>query len=321
MTWHASMSWEIAQKRAVVLGKIRSYFSEKNVIEVETPILSLGTVTDVHLDAFKTKYDFLLDGRVDCYLQTSPEFAMKRLIASGYRDIYQICKAFRDEPYSKYHNPEFTILEWYRLDFDHFDLMDDVEALLKATLCISSTKRVSYQDVFFQYLNVDPLSTTIEHCLKVIEEHNMCETWLTESQDLDLLLQFLFTQLIEPQIGLEQPYFVYNFPASQASLARLDHVDQRVANRFECYYRGIELVNGFYELSDCSLQLQRFKHDNNIRQAKNLATKPIDNRFISALESGLPNCSGVALGIDRLVMLALQLKSIDQVLTFPIKDA
>lgn len=321
MSWHASMTWEIAQKRAVLLSKVRSYFEDNNVIEVETPLLSLGTVTDVYLDAFKTKYDFLLEGQVDCYLQTSPEFAMKRLLASGYQDIFQICKAFRDEPFGSHHNPEFTMLEWYRLDYDHFDLMDDVEDLLKATLNIPGVNRISYQEAFLLHLSLDPLSTTIEQCLDVIDKNEMSECWLTESEDLDLLLQFLFTQVIEPKIGLEQPCFVYNFPASQASLARIDAHDKCVANRFECYYKGVELANGFYELSNSSLQLTRFKQDNIKRKAKGMLDKPIDNRFIKALEEGLPNCSGVALGLDRLVMLALQLSSIDKVLTFPIKDA
>ena len=321
MTWKASMCWEVAKKRANILSKIRDYFSDSNVIEVETPLLSLGTVTDVYLDAFKTKYDFLLEGSVECYLQTSPEFAMKRLLASGYQDIYQICKAFRDEPFGTHHNPEFTMLEWYRLGFDHFDLMKDVTDLLKATLDITSVDKLSYQNVFQQYVNIDPLATTIYECLKVISDNKMTEDWLENSHDLDVLLQFIFSQIIEPKIGLQKPCFIYNFPASQASLARLDSCDPRVANRFECYYKGVELVNGFYELSDSSLQLERFIQDNNMRVQKNLAKRPIDLRLIEALENGLPSCSGVALGIDRLIMLALDLPTIDKVLTFPINDA
>ncbi|NQY37153.1 MAG: elongation factor P--(R)-beta-lysine ligase [Alteromonadaceae bacterium] len=325
MTWRTTLDWQTAKQRASILKEIRHFFETRNVTEVETPLLSQGTITDVHLDAMTSRYDFLANSTSEqsttFYLQTSPEFAMKRLLASGYGCIFQICKAFRHEGYGKHHNPEFSILEWYRLGFDHFKLMNEVGELLQCILQCDQPTQISYQDVFIKHLNIDPLIATREELLVIIDEHNKLSDWLLHEHDLDTLLQFVFCELIEPNIGKKSPCFVYNFPSSQASLAKISKEDSRVADRFECYYLGIELANGFHELTDVSQQLQRFEQDNIKRVASKLPVRPIDNSFISALENGLPQCSGVALGIDRLVMLALQIENIEQVLTFPIERA
>ncbi|WP_286264297.1 elongation factor P--(R)-beta-lysine ligase [Thalassotalea atypica] len=321
MSWQPTMSWESAQRRANILTVIRAFFLERGVTEVETPLMTQGTVTDVHLDAFETRYDFLAEGRQPYYLQTSPEFAMKRLLASGYGCIYQICKAFRHEGHGRFHNPEFTMLEWYRLGFNDVQLMDEIDDLLKLILKTGSAERLSYQEAFIRYVGIDPLNTNITECLGVIEESDKSEEWLSSSENLDTLLQFIFNFAVEPNIGNEQPCFIYSFPASQASLAKLNPDNESVAQRFECYFKGVELVNGFNELTDPIQQRARFVEDNKDRIKQGLSTRIIDERFIRALENGLPDCSGVALGIDRLVMLSLGSKHIDEVMSFPVDKA
>ncbi|MDX2366908.1 MAG: elongation factor P--(R)-beta-lysine ligase [Colwellia sp.] len=322
MSWQPTLTWEYAQKRAQILQQIRQFFNERNVIEVETPALSQGTVTDVHLEAITCRYDFLSDSSPDkstnLYLQTSPEFHMKRLLASGYGCIFQIAKAFRHEEAGRFHNPEFTLLEWYRLGFDHFTLMDEVAELLKTVLDCTEPTQTTYQHVFIKLVSLDPLTATRAQLLSLIKDHDKLSEWLTVEQDNDILLQFIFSELIEPHIGNESPCFVYNFPRSQASLAKISPEDPRVAERFECYFQGVELVNGFNELIDSTVQSERFHEDNIKRKNFYLPEKPIDKNFIAALSQGLPQCSGVALGIDRLIILALKAKHIEQVISFPI---
>ncbi|WP_114324900.1 elongation factor P--(R)-beta-lysine ligase [Candidatus Colwellia aromaticivorans] len=322
MSWQPTLSWEYAQKRAQILQNIRQFFDERNVIEVETPALSQGTVTDVHLDAITCRYNFLCDSSpekaTNLYLQTSPEFHMKRLLASGYGCIFQIAKAFRHEEAGRFHNPEFTLLEWYRLGFDHFMLMEEVAQLLKAVLDCTEPTQTTYQQLFIDLLSTDPLMATRVQLLSLIKDHDKLSEWLTVEQDNDILLQFIFSEIIEPQIGNDSPCFVYNFPRSQASLAKICPQDTRVAERFECYFHGVELVNGFNELTDIDAQSKRFQEDNTKRKMLSLPEKPIDKNFIAALSQGLPQCSGVALGLDRLIMLALKVENIEQVVSFPI---
>ena len=325
MSWQPSMNWQDAKKRAHILAQIRSFFLVRNVIEVDTPILSHKTVTDAHLDAFVTQYSYSPESHCDestaLYAQTSPEFAMKRLLASGYGCCYQICKAFRHEQHGRYHNPEFTMLEWYRIDFDHFQLMDEVEALLQVVLDCQQGERISYQDLFITQVNIDPLDTDKQQLIEVISKHNKLSNWLETEDCIDTLLQFIMAELIEPNIGSDVPCFVYNFPASQASLAKVCKTDPRVAERFECYFKGIELANGFHELTDAEQQKLRFEKDNDFRTHLGKAEHVIDDNFILALEHGLPSCAGVALGVDRLIMLAISANKIDQVITFAIPDA
>jgi len=325
MTWQSTLTWQNAQKRANILQEIRQFFAERNVVEVETPALSQGTVTDVYLDALTCKYNFLADGSseqsADLFLQTSPEFHMKRLLASGYGCIYQIAKAFRHEESGRYHNPEFTMLEWYRIGFDQFELMSEVAELLQAVLGGDKALFTSYQDIFIETVSVDPLTATFDELVEVLTKHGKAADWLIEMTDADLLLQFIFTEIIEPTIGVNEPRFIYDFPIAQASLAKRSIDDPRVAQRFECYFRGIELVNGFNELTDASEQVARFEQDNAKRKQQGLAVKSIDGNFIAALNHGLPQCSGVALGIDRLVMLALDTQEISEVQSFSIERA
>lgn len=325
MSWKTKVSWENAQLKANILNNIRIFFSERGVTEVDTPLLSNGTITDEHLDAFTVFYDYFNDSPGGhsslLYLQTSPEFAMKRLLASGYGCIYQITKAFRDESFGRFHNPEFTMLEWYRLGFNHHELMNEVGELLQQVLLCGMPHRMTYQDAFINRVQIDPLETTHSELISLLKKNNKLSDWLENESDIDTLLQVVFSELIEPSIGLDVPCFVYNFPRSQASLAKISNDDDRVAERFECYYQGIELANGFHELTDVDIQRTRFQQDNVKRISTNKVTKCFDENFLLALKSGLPDCAGVAIGIDRLFMLALKKDHIDQVQSFTIVDA
>ena len=325
MSWQSTLSWENAQKRSRILQQIRQFFVERDVVEVETPSLSQGTVTDIHLEGLTCRYSFLDDSPVSqstsLYLQTSPEFHMKRLLASGYGSIFQIAKAFRHEEFGRFHNPEFTLLEWYRVGFNHFDLMDEVAALLMTVLNCAEPIKKTYQTLFIEHVALDPLIASRNDLLELINTNNKLSDWLLKEHDNDILLQFIFSEIIEPKIGCNAPCFVYDFPRSQASLAQLCPSDNRVAQRFECYYQGIELVNGFNELTSYEDQIERFQDDNKKRKKLGLEAKRIDNNFISALTYGLPQCSGVALGVDRLIMLALKVDKIEQVISFPITNA
>ncbi|TAP31331.1 elongation factor P--(R)-beta-lysine ligase [Alteromonas sp. KUL17] len=320
-SWQPTTTYEARVARAELLRTIREFFYARNVLEVDTPLLSNGTVTDEHLDAFDTQFNFASSGKpTTLYLQTSPEYAMKRLLCADSGSIYQVCKAFRHEGEGRWHNPEFTMLEWYRLGFDHFALMDEVDALLQETLNTASAEKVTYQQAFQTYLKIDPLSADNDVLLKAMEEQNI-DIHAPQSLSYDSKLQLLFSFVIEPKIGNEKPCFIYDFPASQAALAKLSPVDERVAERFEVYYKGAELANGFHELSAAKEQRERFETDNEKRKETGLPAKPIDENFLSALDAGLPSCSGVALGIDRLLMLKTDAKHIQEVINFTVNRA
>ncbi|OEE17176.1 elongation factor P--(R)-beta-lysine ligase [Aliivibrio fischeri] len=319
--WMPSASIEQLQQRADILTAIRSFFSERKVMEVDTPAMSHATVTDVHLHTFQT--DFIGPGYADgihLYFMTSPEFHMKRLLAAGSGCIYQINKAFRNEEAGRYHNPEFTMLEWYRLGFDHHDLMDEMNELLTLVLKCDNAERMTYQEAFIQVLGVCPLEASMDELRAVAAPLGLSDIADIE-EDRDTLLQLLFSMGVEVKIGQDVPAFVYDFPASQAALAKINPSDPRVAERFEVYFKGIELANGFHELDNAKEQLMRFEEDNAKRKSMGLIEQPIDYHLIAALEAGLPNCSGVALGIDRLIMLAMGEKHIDQVTAFPFDRA
>ncbi len=317
LDWQPTTSREVLIARAEMLSKIRDFFKSKKVIEVDTPALSQGTVTDVYLESMTSCCNSVEDGSRTLYLQTSPEFAMKRLIAAGSGCIYQICRAFRDDESGRVHNPEFLLLEWYRMEYDHFQLMSEMDELLGLVLGTKKAHKVSYQQLFMDYLQFDPLTAStddIQHL--VLKKINGLKL-----DDRDQMLQVLFSSLIEPSIAKNRPLMVFDYPASQSALARLSTSDQRVAERFEVYYRGVELANGFHELTHEGEQRQRFLNDNLQRKATGKEEKPLDERFLSAIGSGLPDCSGVALGLDRLLMLLLQKESIVEVMPFPINRA
>lgn len=320
-TWRPSASIEQLKQRAKLIGDIRQFFREKEVLEVDTPALSHAAVTDIHLHSFKTS--FIGPGYADgypVYLMTSPEFHMKRLLAAGSGSIYQISKSFRNEENGRYHNPEFTMLEWYRVGFDHHQLMDEMDELLQRVLHAGKAVRLTYQQAFLSALEVCPLEAPLQELKECAFKLGLKDIAENE-QDRDTLLQLLFSLGVEKQIGIKAPAFVYDFPASQAALAKINAKDPRVAERFEVYYKGIELANGFNELDDGEEQLARFVADNQKRRSLGLEMQPIDSHLIDALNAGLPACAGVALGIDRLIMLALGAEHIDQVTAFPFPRA
>lgn len=316
MSWKSNCSLETLKKRAKKIAAIRNFFAQRDVLEVQTPMFSEASVTDLHLSTFNTRWRHAPNSREQTlYLQTSPEFYMKRLLASGSGCIYQLNQSFRNEEVGRYHQPEFLMLEWYRLGFNHHDLMDEMSELLQEILMCASEERVTYQTIFQRHLNCDPLTASLEE-LKAVAIKEGLEDIAAHEQDKTTLLQLLFSMCVEPKIGQNQPIFVYDFPAEQAALAKISLKDPRVAERFEVYYRGIELANGFHELEDPAEQRRRFEEDNKQRMRKGLETMPMDDDFLSALESGLPACSGVALGVDRLLMLALNKNHINDVLAF-----
>lgn len=315
--WQPTATIEQLRQRAAIVAKIRQFFAERQVLEVDTPAMSHATVTDVHLHTFQTEFvgPGYADGR-KLYFMTSPEFHMKRLLAAGSGCIYQINKAFRNEENGRYHNPEFTMLEWYRVGFDHHKLMDEMDALLQVVLCCAQAERFTYQQAFIDVLGVCPLEASMEDLKEAAAKLGLSDIAEPE-QDRDTLLQLLFSVGVEGKIGQQVPAFVYDFPASQAALAKINQQDPRVADRFEVYFKGIELANGFHELDNPQEQLKRFEQDNAKRVDMGLTPQPIDHHLIAALESGLPECAGVALGIDRLIMLAIGCDHIDQVTAFP----
>ena len=314
--WRPSASIETLQQRANIIRQIRDFFYQREVLEVDTPALSHASVTDLHLRAFSTQFnDPGAPKASTLYLQTSPEFAMKRLLCAGSGAIFQLSKAFRNEEAGRWHNPEFTMLEWYRPDFDHFMLMDEMDDLVMPILSTGKAQRLTYQQAFMQVLACDPIAADLVELQSLCANLGYAELAVKED-DKDVLLNLLFSQHIEPAISQQQPCFVYDFPASQAALAKLNPEDPRVAQRFELYYKGVELANGFHELSDPQEQRQRFLQDNIKRQQHGLPIIAVDEYFLAALENGLPPCAGVALGVDRLLMLALDCKRVSQVLAF-----
>ncbi|AJI84435.1 lysyl-tRNA synthetase [Yersinia enterocolitica] len=320
-SWQPSAPIANLLKRAAIMAEIRRFFADRGVLEVETPTMSQATVTDIHLVPFQTR--FVGPGAADgltLYMMTSPEYHMKRLLAAGSGSIYQLGRSFRNEEAGRHHNPEFTMLEWYRPHYDMYRLMDEVEDLLQQILDCDSSERLSYQQAFLRHLDIDPLSADkaqLREAAAKLDLSNIADT----EEDRDTLLQLLFTVGVEPHIGRDKPAFVYHFPASQASLAVISTEDHRVAERFEVYFKGIELANGFHELTDGDEQLKRFEQDNRSREKRGLPQHPIDMNLIDALKHGLPDCSGVALGVDRLVMLALGAEKLSDVIAFPVGRA
>ena len=318
--WRPTAPLSHLQLRARLLRHIRDYFAEQQVLEVETPVLAQCGTSDPQIDSLFTHVRGSNNGR-PVYLQTSPEHAMKRLLAAGSGPIYQISRVFRDAESGKLHSPEFTLLEWYRPGFDHHALMNEVEELLARLLGIDQpAQRLSYTDLFRRYLDIDPLQVDVEVLRACAARQNLGVTGLGDERDawLDLLL----SHVIQPQLAQSpeqgRMLFVYDYPPSQAALARINSAG--LAERFELYLDGIELANGYHELRDSDEQRHRFEQDNRLRQAMNKPEMPVDEGLLAALEEGLPDCAGVALGIDRLILCATGEKTLAQVQAFTLID-
>ncbi len=297
------------QKRAALLRDIREFFFDKNVMEVDVPVLGFSTVTDPHIQSFRTAHFFL---------QTSPEFYMKRLLSEGVDDIYYLGKAFRQEEIGAKHSPEFTLLEWYRLGWNEQQLIDDVLLLIQMLDKSVVPQKLSYGKAFESVVGVNPYNCSVES-LKHIAQEKLDIDW--QDTQINTWLDLLFTHLVEPSFK-DELVVIYDFPTSQCALARLGQSECRsypVAKRFEVYWKGIELANGYHELTDVTEQRTRFKSDNKIRKAMELPEIKVDEDLLGALDKGLPECAGVALGVDRLLMCLENKNDISTVMPFALK--
>ncbi|MBU15988.1 MAG: elongation factor P lysine(34) lysyltransferase [Gammaproteobacteria bacterium] len=313
LDWRTSASLETLKLRAWMLAEVRQFFAEREVLEVETPLLDTSTVTDVHIQSFEIGAE-TNSLRQALFLQTSPEYAMKRMLSADSGAIYQICKAFRHEERTQQHNPEFTLLEWYQPGYSMQALMDEVEALIQCLLKTKVLPRFSYGQLFQTHLGLDPHSITLDELRS--RSAGLLEV-VGNNLDATDYLQLLLSQKIEPQ--LPPHFFVYDYPSAQAALAVVENDSEgnAVAKRFELYCGGMELANGYFELTDAAEQRQRFERDQNRRRALGSPEIPVDEMLLAALDSGLPNCAGVALGLDRLLMVLAGKSDIGEVLSFP----
>jgi lysyl-tRNA synthetase class 2 len=308
--WRPAANLEVIRQRAELLTAIRQFFSDRNILEVETPLLCHGGITDPSIEPFVVPCTD--ESGSPRFLQTSPEYAMKRLLAAYGEPIFQIGKAFRDGEAGSRHNPEFSLLEWYRPGFDHHHLMDEVAELVGSCLGQRPVQKFSYRALFQERLQIDPFVAPIAELESAARSHldpgNL-------SGDRELWLDLLMSHIIEPK--LHGMCFVYDYPAPQAALSRIVTVNGvDVGQRFELYVDGIELANGYCELTDATEQRRRFEADNARRRERDQPERPIDEHLLAALEHGLPDCSGVALGVDRLLMLSTKKSDIRDVLAF-----
>lgn len=321
--WQPTATLAVLKQRAVIIEQIRRFFAAREVWEVETPLLARHSVTDPYMAVLTA--DNPQGGSEPFYLQTSPEYAMKRLLAAGSGAIYQLCKAFRKAERGSRHNPEFTMLEWYRPGFDHHQLMDEVEALVApllvaawapAATAAQAFERCSYRQLFQQHFELDPHRADCQQLQQLARQRLDVQMHSDNKHDW---LNLLLAEIIEPTLGLDRPVFIYDYPAGQAALAKVtpDADGERVAQRFELYSKGLELANGYYELSNAVELQQRFAADRQARQQAGLSSVADDGYLIAAMQAGLPDCAGVALGLDRLLMLLTDSRSIDQVVAFP----
>ena len=308
MNWQPSAGLDVIRQRARVYKQIRAFFDQRGCLEVDTPLLMPSTNTDLNIASIAVAHT----GR-RYYLQTSPEYAMKRLLAAGAGSIFQICHAFREGEAGRRHNPEFSLLEWYRVGYDYRQLMDEIELLITSlSLAQCRFERISYRQLFRRFLDLDLDRADLEEirscCARQVAGSDAAA--LDSEQCLDLLLAAAIAPAMRGYL------FVYDYPVEQAALARVSADDARVAERFELFHDGIELANGFSELTDATEQRARFQRDNQARHARGLPQLEIDERLLGALQAGMEDCAGVALGLDRLLMVLLDLDDIEQALTF-----
>jgi lysyl-tRNA synthetase class 2 len=311
--WRPTATRDTLELRAALLAHARHFFADRGVLEVDTAVVVNAPVTDVHIHSARVQF---AEDSQPFFLHTSPEYAMKRLLAAGSGDIYQICHVVRGLERGRQHNAEFTLMEWYRIGFSLERLMSEVDALVRHLLgdvaFTMHSERLSYRDAFLRELQLDPFTASLEELGAAASS-----VGFAAGAHRDELLELLMGAVIGPRLGRNALTFVHDYPASQAALARLNPSDPRSALRFELYCRGIELANGFEELASESQQRSRFEADNRERQRSGLPTYAIDERLLAALRAGFPACSGVAVGFDRTVMLAAGAQHIDEVMAFP----
>jgi lysyl-tRNA synthetase class 2 len=327
-SWRPTATRRMLEHRAQLLARCRKFFAARGVLEVDTPVVVNAAVTDVHIHSARVQLNeatSISSGPGTTrpfFLHSSPEYAMKRLLASGSGDIYQICHVVRGYERGRQHNAEFTLIEWYRQGFTITELMTEVEALVRdlvGAMALSlASERLSYRDAFIRELQLDPFIATESQLAGAASKIGFSGAGHAAR---DELLELLMGTLVGPHLGHAALTFVHSFPASQAALARLDPEDPQAALRFELYCEGIELANGFQELASAAEQRARFERDNEERRHRGLPTVALDERLLGALEAGLPECAGVAIGFDRTLMVAATAQSIDEVLAFPTERA
>jgi len=307
-------SLDILKKRAALLRQVRAFFYARDILEVDTPALSSTGNTDPNIESFTTSY--IGPGKnKTLYLHTSPEFSMKRLLADNSGSIYQLCKVFRNGEFGRQHSPEFTMLEWYHLDYDHHQLMDEVALLLDEVLeQTMPIVKLTYQQAFTDYAGIDPLNINLVALKRCAEKHGLVDVIGMEDASTDDWCDLIMDQVVVPKLG-QGRVFIYDYPASQAALSKISEDDPRVAERFELFIDGVEIANGFHELTNAKEQRQRFENENIKRKRKGQSPLPIDENLLSALATGLPDCAGVAVGVDRLLMLIAGADSISTVLS------
>ena len=319
MSWRPTATLMALTRRAAMLAAAREFFAKRGVLEVETPILSKAAVSDPQIETLASQVAGIAE-RV--YLCTSPEYAMKRLLAAGSGDIYQICKVFRDAERGRWHHPEFTLIEWYRLGFDDASLMTEVAALVAYLLApyreLEPAERLSYSAALQSHAGVDAYGASDGELSESARRHGIvCHAELDRDAKLDLLMGLV----VGPRLGFGRPCFICDYPVSQAALARLKPGPPPLAARFELYLDGVELANGFHELADEAEQRARFVQDQERRRARGQVERPLDENLLEALEAGLPDCAGVALGFDRLVAIALGAPQLADAMAFTIDNA
>lgn len=299
-------------------GRIRRFFDQREILEVDTPILSSSAPTDPHIHSLQTRIAGEAPPR---FLHTSPEFPMKRMLAAGIGDCWQLVRVFRDEERGRLHVPEFDLLEWYRIGFDHHVLMQEVEALVCATVeperTVPPVLKMTYRDAFLVHAGVDPVEAPVTVLRDALRRAGIVEPAGLEGGGRDDWLDCLLSAVVVPALPPDRLVFIHAWPVSQAALARCEPDAPGLARRFELYWDGIELANGYHELADADEQRARFGNDLERRGHAAVAPVPSDERLLAALAAGLPDCAGVALGFDRLVMKAAGAAAIDEVLAFP----
>lgn len=307
--WEPSAGIDELRARAALLAGVRAFLLSRGVLEVDTPLLGRFAITDPNIELFEVATP---DGTR--FLQSSPEYAMKRLLASGSGDIFQLGKVFRSGEHGGRHNPEFVMLEWYRVGWTHYQLMREVAELIAETLQLSTWQIWSLEALFDHFCQIN-LHEATERELKVAVVNASIEV----VGDLDKLdyLDLLMTHVVEPGIASWGLVFIVDFPKQQAALSRIiERGDNLVAARFEAYVQGVELANGYWEESDPDILTKRFEADNGLRASRGQAAREIDQRLISASRAGVPDCAGVAVGFDRLLMLAQGRSELSQVMPF-----
>lgn len=317
-------SWENLRLRAELLGRVREFFGRHGFLEVETPVLSADTVVDRHLDPFWVATDDESSGSRSArklWLQTSPEFAMKRLLAAGGEAIYQVARAFRQGEQGPLHNPEFTIVEWYRVGDGMSEGIGFLSDLCEALLDRGPAERVSYREAFERHAGVDPHAADADVLRSAAERYEIAVPVSLREDDRDGWLDLLLSAQVGPRLGERRPAIVYDYPASQAALACVRTGDPPLAERFELYVSGIELANGYYELVDPDELARRNTENNALRKADGKSALPDESRLLAAMAAGLPAASGVALGFDRVAMLAAGASRIEEVIAFPFDRA